>query len=59
MFFCVPAFVAAAAYVAADQADPKVVGAVTNAAEGGFTTAKWWVCGVIRVCAGAGRGGEC
>jgi hypothetical protein len=32
VLFCVPAFVAPAADVAADQADPQVVGAVADAA---------------------------
>lgn len=47
VLFRVPALVAPAADVAADQADPQVVGAVADAAEGGFTAAKGWVGGVV------------
>ena len=47
VLFCVSAFVAPAAYVAAYQADPKVVGAVADAAERGCAAAEGWVGGIV------------
>src|ERR1700759_1352112 len=59
VLFCMPAFVASATYVAAYQTDPEVVGAVADAAEGGFAATEGMVGWVVGGCTCVGSGGEC
>lgn len=59
VLFGVPAFVAAAAYVAADETDPEIIRAVADAAQGGFTAAEGRVGRVVLIgIAGWLRGRE-
>ncbi len=50
MLFGVAAFVPSAAGVAADEADPEILGAITYPTEGSVSSSKWRVGGVVGIC---------